>query len=208
MSKQLPYATSQALNTTAWDLRQTMNQATTSYFKTPNRFTQTAFFFQKSTKNDLTAFVYAEAAKGYDRARYLKWEIQGGERATKGFELKFLAEVVGTRRPPAGTQFVPTGLIRTNAAGDVGLATIKRIQAGLSTKGNGGFFVGYPKGGDRPFGVYRRSKGQLFPYFLAINHRARYKPLFPIATIGQDVVNAKFGSYFASSLERAIANAR
>jgi hypothetical protein len=208
LSDQLPYATSLALNNTAFDMREDLNTATGSYFKTPNQFTQTAFYVQKSNKTDLTASVYAEANKGYDRARYLRFEIQGGERISKGFERKFLSEVVGTRRPPADTQLVPTSLVRTNANGDISLATIRRISAGLNTKGNGTFFVGYPKGGDRPFGIYRRSKGQLFPYFVALNHRARYKPLFPMATIGEATINRVFSTYLVSALDKAVASAR
>jgi hypothetical protein len=60
MTKQLPFAISQALNKTAFDMRDAMNGATRQYFKNPVPFTQRAFLVNKSNKRDLTAKVYAE----------------------------------------------------------------------------------------------------------------------------------------------------
>lgn len=207
MTKQLPFAISQALNATAFDARVAINSSTRQYFDKPNRFTQSAFFVQRSTKRNLEAVVFAEAAPGKDRARYLKYGIQGGQRVQKGFERKFLSQVVGTRSIPSDAQLVPTGLVKLDASGNVSLATIKRIQKGLSGNARGGFFVGTPKGGNRPPGIYRRSREQLFPYFIATDTRSRYRPRFPIGEIGQKVVQRRFGIYLRSSLERALATA-
>lgn len=208
MVKQLPFAMSQALNAVAFDARKAINSSTKQYFDRPARFTQNAFFVQKASKKTLEAVVFAEAAPGRDRARYLKYGIQGGARSQKGFERKFLAEIVDTRRLPSGQQFVPTSLVKLNASGNVSLATIKRIQKGLNTKGTGTFFVGTPKGGDRPAGIYRRSKGQLFPYFIATDQQANYQRRFPIDDIGTKVINRRYTGYLSSSLEKALASAR
>ena len=206
--KQLPFAASQALNAVAFDARIAINTSTSQFFQNPNRFTQTAFFVQRSTKRNLEAIVFAEAGRGKDRARYLKFGIQGGQRVQKGFERKFLAEVVGTRRVPANAQLVPTSLVKLNAQGNVSLATIKRIQRGLATKGNGTFFTGTPKGGDRPPGIYRRSKGQLFPYFIAIEEQARYQRRLPIGQTAGRVTRTQFGGYLRTSLSKALETAR
>lgn len=208
MTRQLPFALSQALNAVAFDARTAVNGATRQYFDRPAPFTQRAFFVRKSTKRNLEALVYAEAAPGRDRARYLRYGIQGGQRVQKGFEKRFLGEIVGTRRIPADSQLVPTSLVRLNAQGNVSLATIRRIQKGLTTKGNGSFFIGTPKGGNRPPGIYRRSKGQLFPYFVAIDQKARYERRFPIEQIGGKVMDRRFSGYLRSSLERALATAK
>jgi len=208
MAKQLAFATSQALNSVAFDARTSVNSSTRQYFQSPTNFTQKAFFVERSTKTTLQAIVFAEAGAGRDRARYLRFGIHGGTRPQKGFEAKFLAEVVGTRSIPSGAQLVPTSLVKLNASGNVALATIKRIQKGLNTKGNGTFFVGTPKGGDRPAGIYRRSKGQLVPYFIATNQQAKYRERFPIGDIVDKVVDRRFSGYFQSSLEKALASAR
>ena len=208
MTKQFPFAISQALNSVAFDARKAINSSTRQYFQNPTRFTQNAFFVDRSTKRTLEAIVFAEAGAGRDRARYLRFGIQGGTRPQKGFERKFLAEVVGNRAIPSGAQLVPTSLVKLNASGNVALATIKRIQKGLNTKGNGTFFVGTPKGGDRPAGIYRRSKSQLFPYFIATNQQAKYRGRFPIDDIAAKVASRRFSGYLTSSLEKALASAR
>lgn len=208
MTKQLPFAISQALNSTAFDARIALNGATRQYFDRPNRFTQSAFLYSRSTKRNLEATVFANDQQGRDRARYLRFGIAGGTRPQKGFERKFLSQVVGTRSIPADAQLVPTGLVKLDASGNVSLATIKRIQKGLSGNARGGFFVGTPKGGNRPPGIYRRSREQLFPYFIATDTRSRYSPRFPMADIGQKVAQRRFGVYLRSSLEKALATAR
>ena len=208
MTKQLPFAISQALNSTAFDARTSINSSTRQYFDRPNRFTQTAFLAAKSTKRTLEATVYANDQKGRDRARYLRFGIAGGTRPQKGFERKFLAEVVGTQRIPSGAQLVPTALVKRDGSGGVSLATIKRIQKGLTGNARGGFFIGTPKGSNRPAGIYRRSREQLFPYFIATEQKARYQRRFPIDQIGAKVINRRVSTYLASSLERALASAR
>jgi hypothetical protein len=208
MTKQLPFAISQALNASAFDARTALGGATNQYFNQPNRFTQSAFLVKKTNKRELEAQVYANDQQGRDRARYLRFGIAGGMRPQKGFERKFLGSIVGTRTIPAGAQLQPTSLVKRDASGNVSLSTIKRIQKGLSGKARGGFFIGTPKGGDRPPGIYRRSREQLFPYFIATDQRARYTPRFPMAEIGRKAVQRRFGQYLRSSLEKALASAR
>lgn len=212
MVKQLPFATSQALTQTAFAVRNELNQATPRFFDRPNRFTQTAFLYQRATKQDLTATVYANADKGRDRARYLQFGIQGGQRRQKGFEKKFLADIAASRQIPANAELLPTRLVSRDASGNVTLATIKRIQQGLNGKASGGFFIGKPRGGGAnatlPPGIYRRSRSQLFPYFFATTQRSAYQPRLPMAQIGQEAAQRVFGDYLRSSLEKALAGAR
>jgi len=209
LAKQLPFATSVALNQTAFDVRQTLNTDTTRFFDRPNRFTQTAFLVNKSTKQDLQVTIYANADKGYDRARYLQYGIDGGVRRQKGFEKKFLGQVAATARIPSGAELIPTRLVKLDASGNVSLATIKRIQAGLQGNARGGFFIGQPRNNPNlPPGIYRRSRLQLFPYFFASDKRSAYRPRFPIAQLGTDKAQAVFAGYLRSSLEKALATAR
>jgi hypothetical protein len=56
--------------------------------------------------------------------------------------------------------------------------------------------------------VYQRTaKGKLRPLFIAVP-RARYGKMFPMAEIGQKVIDRRFGDYLRSSLEKAVASAR
>jgi hypothetical protein len=205
MAKQMRYAASVALNNTAFDARGSVNSSTKQYLQEPVAFTQNAYRVQKATKATLTAVVYPEAK----RRRYLRFAVHGGERPQKGFEKKFLGSVVETGQLPVGAQFMPTSLVKLTAAGNVSLATIRRIQAGLSTtNARGGFFVGTPRGGDRPPGIYRRSREQLFPYFIATSDTGSYTPRFPIDDVASKVVQRRFAAYYETALSRAIATAR
>ena len=203
MTKQLPFAISQALNSTGFDIRTALNDATRQYFDRPAPFTQRAFIVQKGSKRDLQVTVLANKRQNL----YLRTQISGGPRKQKGFEKKFLSNIIGTQSIPSNTQLVPTSLIKLNAQGNVSLATIKRIQQGMNGSAKGGFFAGIPKGNNLPFGIYRRSKGKLFPYFVATNGPATYSPRFPMQDIGNKVTQRRFGQYLRSALERAVASA-
>ena len=204
MTKQLPFAISQALNSTGFDIRTALNGATRQYFDKPAPFTQRAFIVQKGSKRDLQVTVLANKRQNL----YLRTQISGGPRQQKGFEKKFLSNIAGSQSIPSNTQLVPTSLIKLNAQGNVSLATIKRIQQGMNGSAKGGFFAGIPKGNNLPFGIYRRSKGKLFPYFVATNGPATYSPRFPMQDIGNKVTQRRFGQYLRSALERAVASAR
>ena len=205
VTKQFRYAASVALNNTAFDARSSINDSTRQYLSNPVKFTQNAYRVNKATKATLSAVVYPERL----RRRYLRFATDGGQRPQKGFERKFLGEIVGTRQIPSDAQFMPTSLVKLTAAGNVSLATIRSIQKGLSTtNARGGFFVGTPRGGDRPPGIYRRSRKQLFPYFIATEDKGSYRPSFPVEEVAGKVVQRRFDAYFETALAKAIASAR
>jgi len=209
LAKQLPFATSVALNEVAFKARTALNGSTRQYFNQPVKFTETAFLVQKSKKIDLQAIVFANNQDGRNRARYLRYGIQGGARRAKGFEQYFAgADNDGTLSP--GTALIPTSLVKLTGAGNVSLPTLRSISKGLSTTNKrGGFFVGTPRGaGNRPPGIYRRSREQLFPYFIAASSAPRYKGRFPIQDVGSKVVQRNFNQQLMAALEKALATAR
>ena len=203
MARQMPFATSLALNRTAFDIRQIFNYETTRFFDQPVPFTQRAFLVERSTKQNLEAVVYAEAR----RARYLRFGIDGGLRPQKGLEAKFVGQQVGNI--PRGAQLRPTGAVKRTAGGNVGLATLRAISGKVATSGPNSVMIGKPRGGARPPGIYRRTPGgKLRPLFIADNSRAAYRPRFPIGQIGTQVAEQRFMGYLVSSLEQALATAR
>lgn len=209
IAKQMPFATTVALNDVAFQARQSLNGATRQYFQGPVKFTQTAFLVEKAKKATLTAYVFANNQQGRNRARYLRYGIQGGQRVAKGFERYFAgADNDGTL--PPGTTLIPTSLVKVTDAGNVSLATLRSISKGLSTTNKrGGFFVGTPRGaGDRPPGIYRRSREQLFPYFIAASAAPRYTGRFPIQDIGEKIVQRNFNEMLMAALDKAMATAR
>lgn len=203
MTKQLPFAISQALNSTGFDIRTALNTGTSQYFDRPAPFTQRAFIVQKGNKRNLSVTVLANKRQNL----YLRRQVTGGPRKQKGFEKKFLSNVVGARAVPSGTQLVPTSLVKLNAQGNVSLATIKRMQSDIEGSVKGGFFMGQ-KNNNLPFGIYKKLGKKLQAYFVAIKSPANYKPRFPMKDIGNKVAQQRFGTYLRSALERAVASAR
>jgi len=208
ISKQLPFATQVALNETAFKARTALNGSTRQYFDQPVKFTQSAFLVKKTNKRDLEALVYANSKDKSNRARYLRYGIHGGPRVAKGFERFFAgADKDGTLRP--GTALIPTSLVKLTPSGNVSQATLRSISKGLSTTNKrGGFFVGTPRGGNRPPGIYRRSREQLFPYFIAASSAPRYTGRFPLQQVGSKVVQRQFNQQLAMALEKALATAK
>lgn len=208
VQKQLPFATSLAINDAAFDARKALNQGTKGAFHMPVKFTQSAFLVQKSKKRDLTAHVYAQDKQGKDRARYLRFGVKGGARPQKGMDRYFENAVPNDGTIPAGAYFMPTSLVKINAAGNVTNATLRRITKGISGEPRGGFFIGTPRGGNRPPGIYRRSRLQLHPYFIATTDKPSYTGRFDIQGIGGKVVQRRFNQHFQTALSKALASAR
>jgi hypothetical protein len=208
IGKQLPFATSLALNNTAFDVRKSLNDGTRGVFHSPVRFTQTAFLVQKSKKRELIALVFAQDKQGKDRARYLRFGIAGGQRPQKGMDVFFERGVPNDGTIPNGAYFMPTSLVKINSAGNVTQATLKRITKGLNSEPRGGFFIGTPRGGNRAPGIYRRSRAKLQPYFIATTNKPDYTERFDIESIGTKVVDRRFNQHFQAALKRALATAR
>ena len=201
IARQLPFATSQALNTTAFSTRDAFKGASRAVFDRPTTFIQNAWRVQKSTKLTLTAVVYPEER----RRPYLKANILGGQRGTKPFEAKYLGSAVDNLSGRG--RLIPAALKR-NAQGNISLATLRRITSQLGTTGRNSVFIGTPLGGNRPPGVYQRApKGILKPLFIA-KPSATYARRFKIDEIGGKVVQRRFSGYLRSALERALASAR
>ena len=208
VQKQLPFATSVALNNVAFDARKAINAGTKGAFHVPVKFTQNAFLVQKSKKKSLAAFVYAQDKAGKDRARYLRFGIAGGTRPQKGMDAYFANAVPNDGTIPSGAYFMPTSLVKTNASGNVTQATLRRISKGISGNARGGFFIGTPRGGNRPPGIYHRSSDQLHPYFIATTDRPDYAGRFNIESIGAKVIERRFGFHFNAALSKALSTAK
>jgi len=201
VAKQLPFATTNALTTTAFSARDAFKGESKTVFDKPTTFIQNAWRVQKATKATLAAIVYPEER----RRPYLKANIRGGVRGTKPFEAKLLGAATG---PLGGNTRLVPAVVRRNAQGNVSLATLKKITNNIATTGKNSVFIGTPSGGTRPPGIYQRTpKGGLLPLFVAVD-KASYERRFRIDEIGEKIVRRRFNQYLMSSLEKALASAR
>lgn len=201
-TNQLPFATSLALNQTARDTQLALKAQVPISFDQPTAFTRSAFRYSKSSKTSLVAEVFNSP----DRP-YIGTQTFGGQRRWKEYEgfIRGLAKSHG-KPLPAG-KLLPTRLA-TNAAGNPKRTLFGQIEAKLSTTDRGGFFIGTPRGGSRRPGVWRRSRGRLFPYFVLAGSEPTYQPLFPFERTANTAIARTFPTHLSKALDRALASAR
>ena len=126
-TKQLPFATMQAINATAFDTRQRWAEIMPQVFDRPTPLTQKAVLYRKATKQNLAAdvFIRDEAFKGTPPAKYLLAEVEGGQRRQKGIEKRLAAKGL----LPAGNFVVPGSGAKLDAYGNVPRSTLNQILA-------------------------------------------------------------------------------
>ena len=208
-SKQLPFATKNAINDTAFKIKDSLTQGTKGAFNVPTRFTSNkgAFIVDKAKKTALVSHIFANDQEGKNRARYLRYGAKGGVRPPKGFELYF-GGLKDDGTIPSNSYFQPTSLVKRDKHGNVTKATLKRITKGISGNPRGGFFIGTPRNNNMPAGIYRRSRKQLFPYFIATTNKPNYRSIFDIQGIGDKTVLRNINKNFEKQMGKAIASAK
>ena len=189
-SRQAPFTIAKALTNTAQLVRDEFKTQTPVAFDRPNAFTRNAWAMQKADKQTLTAMVFAKD----QQARYLKFQVQGGQRRIKGFEKKF--DSMGKHGPD--NALVPTRNIKLDSTGGVSLATIKRMSQNMNTKGTAGrYFIGKPKGAGknagRGWGIYARvGNNKRIEALMVFASKPQYKRRFDMSAIGGRVVDKVF----------------
>ena len=186
--KQIPFATSMAINSTLFDMKKSNERKIDMIFDGgATRFTKQQFLFKKSTKQNLVGFFYI-TKKGEE---YLKYQIQGG-----------------IRTPNRRAMAVPyTKNIRLNKFGNLSRAKKPRT---LLDKPN--VFSANIKG---VAGIYQRGKyvksikNSRIKLLLAYEDQVNYKnPKYPFYETNSKIANKVFGRNFKRALKRAIATAK
>ncbi len=224
LTKQLPFATSQAVNAVAAgkalpsaktqnviaDWRRLVSQKLDRPVKPlVNGFAQERGM--TATKAKPRTLLVAKTAGGFDRNTYIKGNIRGGNRGDI-WEDAFSSLGEGI---PSGMRLVPSrALKRLASTGGPSRAAIKTLlrkaQAGDTGK-RGAVFVGQPEGGDRPrpHGVYRRlSKTRLRAMLIAVPRTNYPKPLSRIYSVAEARVRRSWGKYIREAMEQAIKTAK
>jgi len=201
--KQLPFASSVALNSTGFDIRQALNKGTIGAFDKPTTFTQKAFLTTKSKKTNLVVHVFAKDKEGSDAARYLRFGVQGGARPPKGFE-RYFAGLPNDRT--IDRYFMPTRQIKRDGKGNITRATLKKLSTRVT---DGTAFIGTPRNSTRPPGLYVREKNnKLLAKFITTNSKPTYTGRFNIEAIAGKVVQRRFNQHFDKAMSKAIATAK
>lgn len=193
--KQIPYATSRALNDVAVKAYRQERAKIYQQLDRPKPYTVSGIRYQKSTKKDLIAGVYIKPIQ----SRYLRKQILGGMRRPRGgtalpvnFPLDEFGNIPGRRR----------GLIKKSLQ----FKARGRTKTGKRRKGKAHYqFVADIKG---IIGIwdYRRDSRQL-KLMARIQKTVKYKPRFKFFDNAERVGRKYFASFFYKHLENAIKTA-
>ena len=182
IKKQIPFATSKALNRTAYKLWSVFPAEIEKQIDRPIPFTKKAMAYRKSTKRNLTATVYAKAIQ----EKYLSIQETGGTRTPKG---KALPIPIGQRK---------------NRYGNMPRTALKTMRGN-----KGKYFSGSPHG--RTPGIYQRTgKGGRGGLKLMVKWQtsASYSAKTDFSGFAERIVRANFDREMRSAIAYAVRTAR
>jgi hypothetical protein len=233
--KQLPFATMQAINQTAFAVHQRWAEVMPRIFDRPTSLTLKAVKYDKATKQNLSATVKVrdEIGKGTPPAKYLLSQVQGGSRVTKGLERDLQRRGILA----AGGFVVPGQGAQLDAYGNLPRAQINAIKSQLGAFGEqgysanetdvsrsrrqkrlakagkrGGNYFAVPSGarGRLAPGVYERLStgfGSAVRSVLHFVRAVRYRRRYDIHGMAQTIFDRRFPSIFEAELAKAVASA-
>jgi hypothetical protein len=172
--RQLPFATSLALNRTAVDVQKNVQKGMQRDLDRPTRFTVKGIQYFRATKRNLTAVVFIEAK----RYEYLRLNIEGG-----------------TRRPKR--RVILIGLGRRNRYGNI--PGFRQLRSRLLARAD--HFEAEINGAA---GIWRRYKRKPPKLVVAYVDEAQYRPRFRYYERAGKTANARFREHFLRALEQAL----
>lgn len=205
--KQARFAAAVALTQTARMVARGSVMEMERVLDNPTPFTKSGLYVKRATKDNLVA----EVGFKDRQARYMKFQIEGGERSPGRRGIKLPGDVKLDRYGN-----IPRGELRKllDAAKSGKLGT--GVKRSLGVSGRGGkmansttLFYGKPKNyPDMPLGIYKRSRDG-FSLVIAFSQKpATYRPKFKFYEYGSRMVDAAFKANFDTALNRALATAR
>lgn len=232
--KQLPFATSLAINRTAQKVKLKQEHEIRDVFDRPTPFIQNSQFIKYSNKRNLTATVGVKDfsfGKGVPAVKTLLAEIGGGERRLKRFERALRSAGV----LPNGYMIVPGEAADIDQYGNIKGSQIVKIlsyfrafqEAGYkansteasraklakSTKSRRGvsYFVGAPGDGKSPLGIWQRiysNFGTAIRPIMIFVKSTNYDPIYDFKFVAESTVQKEFDREFIRAWEEAERTAR
>jgi len=218
-TKQLPFSIAQAINASVQGSKfiagskqksalNRLAESSRRYLDRPKKQTQKGFRATVARKATLTSVITTKD-RPYNMGRYLDQNIFGGNRLPK-YDALFVKHTTATNIP-GNSVLVPTknAFLKQDKYGNVSKATINKVITAIgtgTTKGNN-IFIGKPKGGNRPAGVYMRHNNnkRLSALFIA-QPNASYPAIFPAKKEAEDAIQKTFGMYLRRQLQVNVAN--
>jgi hypothetical protein len=232
--KNLPFAIMQAVNATAYEIRQTWMRAASRVFDRPTPLTVRAAQYKKATKQKLYAVIFLrdEAVKGTPPAKYLAAEVEGGLRRPKGMERLLMSAnimprdmfaVAGDGAPLDQYGNVKSGQVRQiisqmraglelgHASNETRTSRERRLARQRNRGGGGSYFVVKQRRGRLRPGIYERitlAAGSAVRSIFIFVSSARYTPRYNIFGLAQKQWNKLIPFNFRRELEKAVATSK
>ncbi len=229
---QLPFATANAINATAFDTRERWKEVMPRIFDRPTALTRNAVLYTKATKANLSAevFIRDEAFKGTPPAKYLAAQVMGGSRRQKGIERQLTAAGL----LPAGMFVVPGQGAKLDQHGNIPRSQLTQIKSQLGAQADplsnespasrgrrlkrnarkgklgGNYFAASKSRGRLVAGVYERIRTATGSVVSSVLHFVRsvsYRRRYPIFDMAQTIFNRRYPANFEKSLSAAVASA-
>lgn len=224
--RQLPFATSKALNLTAKEVKTEVRKEMPRVFDRPTPFTLNSVYMSPATKKELYAEVWLKdfAPKGTPAVEYLAPQVYGGPRRQKRSErwLQWRGIL------PSGMFWAPGSGARLNQYGNISGGRITQMLSALKAFPEVGYmaniterskkrnrkprdyFAARPNRSHLPPGVYERygRKQRNIRPVLAFIRQPYYRPRLPFFTIARRVHAREFGRQFEKSWREALGTAR
>lgn len=228
MGRQVNFAASQALNTTAFEANKRIKDDMQRVFKggaTP--YTLRAFKVDKASKANLTAVVglrndspeggtpYTKALRHLFTSGTRDWKKLEGYLRGRGLMPEGLMAVPGRDCPLDGRGNMRRAALREMlgglGAGSGGMRVYRKTGGGKAVKAVG-YFVAMPGNKSRLHpGIYKRveqgGSSGLSPMVMFVR-RGNWRQFVDLQKIGNDTVRSTFGPAFQQALDNAIRTAR
>lgn len=219
--KQLPYATSLAINRTALKVKAMQEREIKDVFDNPTRFIQNSIFYKRSDKHNLTATVGIKDTRlsgGVPPVKPLIAEISGGSRKLKNYELALRSAGV----LPNGYFTVPGEAAKMDMYGNMRRSQLNeiityvksfkvsksraQIEKSTSKKYGVSYFVGTPGNGKSPLGIWQRlfsNFGTATRPILIFVKSTNYEPVYDFEQVAQSTVQKEFNKEFSIAWDQA-----
>ena len=217
-TNQLQYSIAVAMNASAMGSRflpgskeksalSSLKRVTEQRFDRPKRQTADGYFASPAKKNNLLINIKPKD-EPWRRNRYLSGNIYAGERAPKKWEVALINHPLA-RNMPKGVVLQATRFwdAKRDKYGNITNNRLEKLYDSVGTTGRSGsnVFVGTPKGGSRPPGVYRRERSHKLRPLFRIKTSASYRSVIPAEFIVERDMQKSFGRYLRVELAKNVA---
>lgn len=220
-NRQVPFATSIALNRTAQKVKAKEEREIIKVFDKPTPYIQNSIFLQNSTKTNLVSKVGIKDksfGNSVPAVKPLMAEIGGGARRLKRHEVALRATGV----LPNGYLTVPGEAAQMDIYGNMKRSQLNevitylksykvhkaraKIEKSTSKKYGVSYFVGAPSGGKSPLGVWQRvfsNFGTATRPILIFVKTTNYDPIYDFKFVAENTVQKEFNGEFVRAWDEA-----